>query len=177
MEPRKNKKRRFLEDLFVDDPFFEEYVSRIEESMARIIENASEMNGETQGFVYGFSMTQDAEGRPAIQEFGEAPAEKEEAKKAKKGKKKERMEPREREPLIDVIEDAGEIRVIAEVTGYNKEDITVDAQRTWVVIAAKHGIRKYIKKVSLPSEVADGGIRTNYNNGVLEIVMKKIRKW
>ena len=172
MEPRKNKKRGFFEDFLEEDPFFDEYVSRIEESMARILEDAAEMDGEAKGFVYGFSMTQDADGKPVIQEFGGAPEKSEKKKAHKEGL----AEAREREPLIDVMEDAEEIRVIAEVAGFSKEDIEVDAERTKVVIAADDGERKYYKEINLPSEVETGEVSTTYKNGVLEIVMKKIRK-
>jgi len=171
MEPRKNKKRSFFEEFFEEEPFLDEYVSRIEERMARILEDAeTEVKGEA--YVYGFSMTQDAEGKPVITEFGNAPEKSEE----KKSNRKKISENTEREPLIDVIEDAGEIRVIAEVTGFEKGDIVIDAKSTRLAIAADRDGRRYRKEIDLPSEIDTSDIGTAYNNGVLEITAKKIKK-
>src|SRR4030042_2083478 len=64
-------------------------------------------------FVYGYSMKIGQDGKPEIQEFGNI-------KKSLKGLPQVKEE---REPLVDVVETNGEIRVVVELPGVEKSDI------------------------------------------------------
>ena len=62
-------------------------------------------------FVYGYSMKIGSDGKPEIQEFGNI----------KKGLKGPPEVKEEREPLVDVVETNGEIRVVVELPGVEKK--------------------------------------------------------
>jgi len=79
----------------------------------------------------------------------------------------------EREPLVDVIEKDGEVRVIAELPGVEKEDIDLRATETSLTISAESQHRKYYKELSLPTPVNPKSAKATYRNGVLEVSLPK----
>ncbi|MEM4705755.1 MAG: Hsp20/alpha crystallin family protein, partial [Candidatus Nitrosocaldus sp.] len=79
----------------------------------------------------------------------------------------------EREPLVDVMSTDGELKVIAELPGINKEDIRVTATEKSVNIRAENPERKYSKSIDLPEEVDPASAKSTYKNGILEITFKK----
>lgn len=112
--------------------------------------------------VYGFSMKIGPEGRPQIQEFGNiAPS------------KKEVTE--EREPLVDIINKEKEIDVLAELPGVEKQDIKLNATETSLSISVDTSDRKYRKQLRLPAEVDPKSAKASYKNGVLEVVLTKLK--
>jgi HSP20 family protein len=168
---KKNRKEKdFFEDFFETDALFDEYMTRIEEHMAMIFEEMSKGVGETKGFVYGFSMTSGPDGKPLIQEFGNTIDEPEDDA----FEIGDETKIPEREPLIDVMEGAQDIRVIAEVPGYNAEDVKVEVKENKVSIKARNGKRTFSKEITLLSEVKQDETKTSYKNGVLEIVLKRV---
>lgn len=79
----------------------------------------------------------------------------------------------EKEPLIDVLEDKDRVTVIAELPGAKKENIDVVSDSTKVSIKAEARSGIFSKSVNLNSKVNPRSARALYNNGVLEIVLKK----
>lgn len=83
---------------------------------------------------------------------------------------------KEPKPLIDVLEEDDEVFVVAELTGFNKEDLKINVENQRLTLSAKTLERKYHKSLNLPARVIPNTIYTTYKNGVLEIRLKKAAK-
>ena len=97
-----------------------------------------------------------------------------------------------REPFVDLNETKDELIITAELPGMNKKDIDVEVTEKGVEIRAqKKEERKrrtkggeefssssigFYKALSLPVEVDPKTAKASYNNGILEIKVKKIKK-
>ena len=93
---------------------------------------------------------------------------------------------------IDMIDEGDNIKIIADLPGFNKEDIEIWIEDGDLVIKAVRKEEKeekaenYIRrerrfgevyrKIALPVEVDIDKIKATYNNGVLEIVIPKSEK-
>ena len=114
--------------------------------------------------VYGYSITIGPDGKPVIREFGNVkPSIKTGALDVKS----------EREPLVDIMEEAETIKVIAEVPGVEKNDIQLYGTERSLTIKVDTPTRKYFKEVELPAEVDPKSAKSTYKNGVLEVILKK----
>jgi len=117
-------------------------------------------------FVYGYSITIGPDGKPQIREFGNI--------KPAAGPGRPRIDIREeREPLVDVMESNGEVKVIAELPGVEKKDIKLHGTETTLTISVDTPQRKYYKEVELPVEVDPKKAKSSYRNGVLEVTLPK----
>jgi HSP20 family protein len=112
--------------------------------------------------VFGFSVKTAVGGKPVVESFGNV-------RKTPEGPKVEE----EREPLTDVFDEDQEIRIYAEMPGVNEADIKLDLKEDILDISAQTGDRKYHKEVLLPSKVQADTMTSSYNNGILEIKVKK----
>jgi HSP20 family protein len=112
--------------------------------------------------VFGFSVKTAVGGKPVVESFGNV-------KKTPQGPVVEE----EREPLTDVFDEDEEIRIYAEMPGVNQKDIKLDLKEDILDIFAQTGERKYHKEVLLPAKVRAETIVSSYNNGILEIRVKK----
>ncbi len=117
-------------------------------------------------FVYGYSVTIGPDGKPRIREFGNV------TPRTVLGKPKIRVKEK-REPLIDVMESEGEIKVIAELPGVAKEEIDLTGTKTTLTLSVNNPSRKYYKELHLPCEVELESAKSAYKNGVLEVTLKK----
>jgi HSP20 family protein len=125
-------------------------------------------------FVYGYSMTLGPEGKPIIREFGNI---KPTIKQLPPGIPKPTIEVEEkREPLIDIMEEKGVIKVIAELPGVEKSDITLNCTAKSLTISVDTVKRKYYKELELPTEVDPNLSKATYKNGVLEVTLTKAKK-
>ncbi len=115
-------------------------------------------------FVYGYSMKIGPDGKPEIQEFGNI-------KKSQKGLPQVKEE---REPLVDVVETNGEIRVVVELPGVEKTDIKLNGTEDTLEINVDTPQYKYGKEVTLPSKVKVKEANSTYKNGVLEVILPKV---
>lgn len=116
-------------------------------------------------FVYGFSVRVGPDGIPHIQQFGNT-------KFGKPGPVDEGDEI-SREPLTDVIETEDSVTITVELPGVDKKDINLEALEEGLVIDVDTEARKYHKELKLPENLDLGSIRANYNNGVLDILIKR----
>lgn len=117
-------------------------------------------------FVYGYSMKIGPDGKPVIREFGNI--------KPGAGVKGQPLNLREqREPLIDVIEEEGEIKVLAELPGVDKKDINIFLTEGTLTISVDTAGRKYYKELDLPVDVDETSARSTFSNGVLETTLTK----
>lgn len=125
-------------------------------------------------FVYGYSMTLGPEGKPVIREFGNI---KPTFKQQRPGIPRPAIEVEEkREPLIDIMEEKGVIKVIAELPGVEKSDITLNCTAKSLTISVDTVKRKYYKELELPAEVDSKISKATYKNGVLEVTLAKAKK-
>jgi len=125
-------------------------------------------------FVYGYSMTIGPDGKPRIREFGNV---KPTLKPEPYGVTRPSLDVKEeREPLVDVISTDGEIKVIAELPGVEKEDIKLHGTENTLIISVDTPQRKYFKEVELPAKVNAKEAKTAYKNGVLEATLPKIKE-
>jgi HSP20 family protein len=114
-------------------------------------------------FVYGYSMRIGPDGKPEVNEFGNI----------KKGLKGPQIK-EEREPLVDVVETNGEVRVVAELPGVEKSDIKLHGTEDAIDISVDTPHYKYYKEVQLPSKVRIKEAKSTYKNGVLEVAIPKV---
>jgi len=116
-------------------------------------------------FVYGYHIKIGPDGKPEIREFGNI--------------QPSRFGPQireEREPLVDVINNNGEIKIVAELPGVEKKDIKLYGTEDTLTITVDIPERKYYKEVNLPAKVDPKNVKTAYKNGVLEVTLKKVEK-
>lgn len=117
-------------------------------------------------FVYGYSVTIGPDGKPKIREFGNVKPEK------RLGMPKINIKEK-REPLVDVMQTDGEVKVIAELPGVEKEDVKLHGTETSLTISVDTAERKYHKSVELPAKVDTEKTKASYKNGVLEVTLRK----
>lgn len=75
--------------------------------------------------------------------------------------------------MADVITSDKEVKVVVELPGITKENITVNSYDNSVEISAGTSYRKYRRVVDLPPEADTQAAKSNYKNGILEIVFNK----
>ena len=119
--------------------------------------------------VYGFNVKVGLGGEPTVETFGNI-------KKGDTGAVVEEM----REPLVDVFDEKGTIRIIAELPGVGAGDIKVELVGDILTIAAEskdlptgQAGRKYQKEVLLPAKGTRETLKTSYHNGILEVTVAK----
>jgi HSP20 family protein len=112
--------------------------------------------------VYGYSVTIGPDGKPVVREFGNV--------RSGEGRPWKAIQDK-REPLVDVVSSGKEVRVIAEMPGVNKEDISVTVNEKSMVISVDREDRGYYKELELPGIVEPKGARSTYNNGILEVTI------
>jgi len=112
--------------------------------------------------IFGFSVKTMVGGKPVVESFGNI-------KETSEGPKVEE----EREPLTDVFDEEQEIRIYAEMPGVNQEDIKLDLKGDILELSAQTGDRKYRKEILLPAKVKTETMTSSYNNGILEVRIKK----
>jgi len=124
-------------------------------------------------YVYGYSMTIGPDGKPVVQEFGNVKPSK---RPGAFGLEQPALEPKEtREPLVDVINEQAQVRVVAELPGVEKSDIKTTISDEALVIKVDSAAHKYYKEVPLPTGVDPDSSKASYNNGVLEITLRKLQ--
>ncbi|OYT34866.1 Hsp20/alpha crystallin family protein [Archaeoglobales archaeon] len=149
---------RMFDEFFGRFGFFDDIFERMVRDVEEMFKRAE--SGEFKPIVRGFSIRIGPDGKPEIREFGTKPT-----------IIKEGVE--ERKPLVDVIETDDEVQIIAEMPGVNKDDIELNATETSLEIKAEGENRKYYETVELPTEVNPDSAKARYNNGVLEVVLRK----
>jgi len=167
------RRRRWpFDDMDDFDDFFDMDMDREFERMRRMMDMMMEraMSGEMgEPMVYGFSMKVGPDGKPVIQEFGNTrPVRQMGAGEESRGFA--------REPLTDVMESDDRVTITVELPGVSREDIDLRIQKDRAVISVDTASRRYYKEIPLPAEVDENDVKATYNNGILDISLKKLRK-
>lgn len=74
---------------------------------------------------------------------------------------------------VDVYEDGEEIRVVADLPGVSREQISVQSDGEYVTLRAESDRRQYDERVSLPVPVDPESGSGTYNNGILEVTFER----
>lgn len=117
-------------------------------------------------FVYGYSVKIGPDGKPQVREFGNI----------KPGARlgRPRIDIKEkRAPLVDVMTTDGQVKVVAELLGVQKENIKLHTTESSLTITVDTSQRKYHKEVKLPAKVNPEEAMASYKNGVLEVTLPK----
>ncbi len=166
-EDDRRRRRDPFGDIFSDMFEFTD-MNKEFERMQKLAEEMLDRNRKRTGkdpFVYGFSIRQGPDGKPKIDEFGNA--------KDYFHREEEDVEKSEWTPLTDV-QDTGEtIKVTVDIPGVEKEDIDLNVKDD-VLIVSVEGKRRYKKRIRLPAKVDPKDAEATYNNGVLEVELDKI---
>ena len=154
---------------------FDEFKTRIPEDLKRErkLPDGS-IIPEWGPFVYGYSMTIGPDGKPKIREFGNI--------KPSSDPESCRVDQpcldvkQEREPLVDIVDTDGEIKIIVELPGVEKESIRLSGTENRLTISVDDPERKYYKEIDIPAKVDPKKAKTSYKNGVLETTLPKIEE-
>lgn len=165
----RDRKRDPFDEMFGFSSLFD--FSDIDKEFERMRKLAEEMMSKQRKrsskdpFVYGFSIRQGPDGKPKIDEFGNA--------KDYFYKDSESEETSEWTPLTDVQDTGEKIMVTVDIPGVEKDDINLNVKDD-VLIVSVEGKRRYKKNIKLPSRVDPKEANATYNNGVLEVELEKI---
>lgn len=121
-------------------------------------------------FMYGFNINIGPDGMPKIDSFGNIGP-----KGAGAGRTEAEVK-ESREPLVEVNEEKDHITVIAEMPGIEKKDIEIKATSHSLTISSRSNAigRNYYKDIELPAMIDSNVAKARYQNGILEIQLKKI---
>ena len=166
----RRKLRRWFGDFLPEEMFrmIEEMMEKMMSEMnegsmfdPKAFEDMLRDSDGTSPYVFGFSMNVGPDGKPIIQRFGNPPGEEGVGPSATL------------EPLVDVVEEDGEIIVVAEVPGVDRDEIKVRIKGTTLTIHADNPERPYHKVIELPGKVQKEAAKSAIRNGVLEVRLKK----
>ncbi len=130
-----------------------------------------EITREMGPFVYGYSFSMGPDGKPIIREFGNV-------KPSITGGPYSIPRPKldvkeEREPLVDTIVQEDTVKVVAELPGVEKKDITLECDGQNLTLKVANDKRRYYKGLELPVEVDPDTSKASYKNGVLELLLTR----
>ena len=119
--------------------------------------------------VYGSSVTIGPDGKPKVKEFGNFKP----SQLRGSGYTGSPMISSEREPMSDISETDKEVKVVLEMPGVSKENIKINAYENKVEVKTEGTKRKYHEVIEIPHDADIETAKSNYNNGILEIILKK----
>lgn len=176
---------KFIEsDLFKSKDFqkmFKDVYKKISEFLPQNIQNADPdelrkwfMKNKSKffpgsPFVAGLNINFRPDGTPIVESFGNI--------RPSGGKQRTaNVDAGVREPLVEVNHEASQIIVIAEMPGVTKADIEIKATSHSLTISTKavEPSRRYYKEVELPAAINSDYAKARYQNGILEVKLKKI---
>ncbi|MCJ7636379.1 MAG: Hsp20/alpha crystallin family protein [Nitrososphaeraceae archaeon] len=161
------------------EEIFEKEFNKLQQNIPKELERERTLSDgskirEWGPFVYGYSVKINPDGKPEITEFGNMEPSLE---IGSSGSRKPTLNFKEiREPFVDVFSTNGEIKIIVELPGVEKSDIKLDATEQNLTISVVTPHRKYYKKIQLHEKVKPDDSKSSYNNGILEVIMPKVKK-
>jgi HSP20 family protein len=164
-----NRKRRSDWDSFFGPDDINEEFERMRRLMDAFANSAMRSGNDT--FVYGFNARRGPDGKVHVDRFGNTGAE----QPVMPGRLAE--EPGSsgsREPLTDIISAEDAVFVTVELPGVRKDDIDLEVVGGVLRISVDTEGRRYYKEVELPCQVDPDTTKATYNNGVLDIELKRV---
>ena len=117
-------------------------------------------------YTYGFNIHINKDGIPHIEQVGDYPS--------KSSFKPMRFsDVNERDSVYDFIEYYDSVSVTTELFGIKRDDIQISIHNQQLIIAVDDDNSKYQETVHLPVKVNADSIHYTYNNGILDISIKK----
>ena len=113
--------------------------------------------------IFGVSIRTLDGGKPVFETFGNI-------KKTPKGPVVEEV----REPIVDVFDEQGFIRLIAEVPGVSEEGLSIELKGDILSLNATGKERQYAKEILLPHAVKMETLQKSFHDGILEITLEKV---
>ena len=144
--------RKTLRDVLDE---LEDYFESLEGEIQEAVRKGMDSTSLAKPFIAGFTFNLGPEGKPSVQMFGNNPVTGDGV----------------RSPINEqVVDDKnGTLRLLLEIPGVEKGDISVETTEQAVLVTAENDGRKYRAEVELKVPVkADSG-RAEYKNGILEI--------
>ncbi|MDO8626951.1 MAG: Hsp20/alpha crystallin family protein [Candidatus Diapherotrites archaeon] len=94
-----------------------------------------------------------------------------------------------RSPVLDVIDEGQNLKIVAELPGVEKKDIKFDISEGYISLSAKHkqeitgegknffhqerSFNSFHRRFPLPTEVLPEKAKAEFKNGILEVVLPK----
>lgn len=111
---------------------------------------------------YGYTMWQGPDGVRHVKEFGNS------------GSRISAIGPSGKEPFTDVSEELDVVRAVAEIPGVQKQDIGLRCNGNVLSIKVDTPGREFEKDLALPCDVDVDSAHAEYNNGLLEVTLRKV---
>lgn len=80
---------------------------------------------------------------------------------------------KEKDPFLDVIEYRNKTIILIELLGISKEDVKINFYGNKLEIFANSQNKKYKGIIKLSFNIGDDKVICNYNNSILEVILKK----
>ena len=135
----------------------------------KMLKNSS---GQSGPIYFGYTVTVVPDGKPVIQEYGNVkPDELPTADSCGCANHSQGPIAEKREPLIDTLVDDKEqtLKIVAEMPGVEKTDVSVVVDEGIIHIDAEHGEKKYHVNVPIHHKVESDSPKATYKNGILEL--------
>ncbi len=145
-----------------DDEPFEDVFEQVFEQMNEMMEQMG-----MEGSFEGFRMTNRPGEEPNFERFGEGG-------NANPFAGFQGFEEANTRTHVDVLDEGDVVRVVADLPGVGKDEITVAVSGDELKIQASGDDREYDERVALPSAVDEDSGEGTYNNGVLEVTFEKV---
>lgn len=144
----------------------------IEKSGTFGVKGQKDMSG-----VYGFSIRSMAgpggAARPVVRPFGDISKFKSEPRPQREARPKGPVVEEATEPLVDLFDEGDLVRVVAELPGADESEISCEVKGDDVIEISTTGKKKYSKEILLEAKIDPASLEKHYNNGVLEMKLKK----
>jgi HSP20 family molecular chaperone IbpA len=81
---------------------------------------------------------------------------------------------KERQPLFDIFEEENHLIILAEMPGMDEKDVNIEADENTITITAENPLKRYLKKVWLPTSIKKDKMKFTYRNNILQIKLEKL---
>jgi HSP20 family molecular chaperone IbpA len=132
----------------------------LEMILGEIVETLDTANLDfTKPFKIGFTLVLDSEGYVNVKEFGIVSA-------------SQLSDSKKDQPLVEMIDFGEELVAAVELNGLSSRDISIKILNNKIIVSSKSS-KKFSKSIKFPCPIDKSSIKTEFNNNVLEIRIKK----
>lgn len=78
-----------------------------------------------------------------------------------------------KEPLIDVFNEATEVRIIMDLGSFSRGEVDIDIKTDRYVITAARGKETFKEEILFPNDVDAANMEEHFKNGILELVLPR----